>query len=277
MDPERFRKGNGGHRSDAADNLAGLPPPPPHTYTPPKVHKHSAWPWVVSVVVLALLVGVGVWAYSNHKPKPANHNTASSKQAAKSSKSNAPNEPAVPTTSYNSTNFNTSFDYPTGWTIVDSGSAPLTVTSPALSLTAANGQSVEGQIVVTIAKGGSLPSAFTTQSVAVLSSQDISYTQPSTSQAAQTYISFVQYPSTNIVGGLDGIYITGNFGYQKAQAIPSSDISSIDPLVYTSFYSCSSTTCPIASRQPLTISSTEWENTSFSAPLLTLFKSFTFN
>jgi hypothetical protein len=279
MDPERFRAARANSEQGVKDNLSGLPPAPPHPYVPMRVKKNPKWPWITAVLVLLALIGLGAWAYKSYKNKPAKHNASSSAQSSGSAASIAPPQatPSIPSSSYSSTNFNTSFNYPTGWNVVDSGSAPLTVTSPVMTLVAANGQNVQGQAVLTLAKAGSLPTAFGTQSVAVLTSQKIAYNQPSTSQAAQSYLSFIQYPATTTVGGLDGIYMTGNFGYQKDQAIPSSDIASVNPLVYVSFYSCASSQCPLSSRQPLTISSSDWSSSSFSAPLLLMFKSFSFN
>jgi hypothetical protein len=109
-----------------------------------------------------------------------------------------------------------------------------------------------------------------------MNSIKISFTSPSTVQAAQAYVSFVQYPTTSTVGGLNAIYLTGNYGYQKYQSSPGSDIAAIDPLAYLSFYSCASQQCPVATRKPLTIASTDWNNPSFSTPLMNIFKSFDF-
>lgn len=277
MDPERFKAGSLGN-PHPADNLSDLPPAPPPNYSPRSGRKTKKWPWVVAAVVLIALLGLGAWAYKSYKSKPKPKQASSSQTTQpKPATPAAPAAPSVPTTSYTSTNFNTSFNYPNGWNLVDSGNAPLTVTSPVTNIVAANGQSVPGQIVITLANKGTLPPGFTTQSVAVMTSQKISFNQPSTTQAAQTYISFVQYPSTTTTGGLDGIYMTGNYGYQKDQTIPSTDIANVDPLVSVSFYSCASQSCPVATRKPLTISSSDWNNSSFSAPLLTTFKSFTFD
>ena len=128
-----------------------------------------------------------------------------------------------------------------------------------------------------MAQKGYVPKAFSSGSVAVLSSQKIAFDSPTTQQAADTYISFVQYPTTNIKGGLDGIYVTGNYGYQKYQNIPSTNIASIDPFVDVTFYSCANSSCPTTSRQPLTISARDWSDSSFSSPILLILKSFSFD
>jgi hypothetical protein len=160
---------------------------------------------------------------------------------------------------------------------VDSGNGPMTVTSPAMQLNAADGSKDTGQIIMTIQKQGQLPAAFTAGSaLAVLNSQLISYSQPTPSQTSQTYLSFVQYSSTTSVGGLDGIYVTGNYGYQKDQVVPDSDITSIDPLITVTFIKCGNSKCT-SNLNPLTVASTSWNNDAFQAPIKTMLSSLTFN
>ncbi len=280
MDPERFKVNQ---PRPAYDQLPDLPPPPPPRYAAKPTPKHSKW-WIwLLVVVFILIVGaVGLLVYAGHKTAKV-----TTKQLAKTPtqqvtiaphQSVAANPPVnIPSSSHSSQTFGMTFNYPSSWNVVDSGNAGTTVTSPVMSLTAANGQQVEGQVVMNVAKQGVLPPAFTATSVAVLTSQIVNYTSPSPTQAADTYISFVQYPTTTTVGGLDGIYITGNYGYQKDQNIPSSDVAKVDPLIYFNFYSCSSSACPVSARQPLTIASSSWSGQTLSAPILMMIKSFTFN
>ncbi len=233
---------------------------------------------IVVIVLLAVAVlGGNLYLHKHHKSSSSSTPAPTKQQTSTPSTSPATQPtPNIPSTSYTSVNFSTTFNYPSSWTIVDSGSAPLSVTSPTMQLKAANGSSVLGQVVLTLANKGTMPSAFGTQSVAVMTSQKITFTQPSTTQAAASYISFIQYPSTVTPGGMDAIYLSGNYGYQKDQTIPASDLASVDPLVYVSFYSCASSQCPVTSRQPLTLASTDWNDNSFSAPILIMLDSFTF-
>jgi hypothetical protein len=272
--------------SDAA--LRDLPTPPPNRYAPPSKPKKSK-SWVVILLIVILLLGSGIgagWYILHYKKK--NHSHAPNKQSlsikastnlpSSQSSQPSPTTPAIPFTSHSSATFGMTFNYPSAWTVVDSGAAGTSVTSPVLNLIAAGGNTVQGEVQMNILNKGSLPSAFTTNSVAVMTSQKISFNTPSTAQAADTYISFVQYPATTITGGLDGIYISGNYGYQKDQVIPASNIATVDPLIYFNFYSCASSLCPTSSRQPLTIAgSSEWNNQSFSAPILLMIKSFSFD
>lgn len=252
--------------------------PEPNNPASGKGAKPKSKRWLVALLAVVIVLVLGGLAFAlHHKSTKA---TVKPKVAAAKvikAKAPAPKAPPIPSTSYTASDFNTAFSYPSSWTVVDSGTAPLTITSPEENLVADSGKSVPAQVVVTLARQGTIPPAFSSQSVAVMTSSKINYSAPAAGQAADTYISFVQYPSTTVVGGLDGIYITGNYGYQKFQSIPASNISSIDPIVYASFYSCATSACPIASRQPLTIASSDWKDTSFSAPLMLIFKSFTFS
>ena len=281
MDPERFRV-NQQQSNTPNDALSSLPPAPEHNYGAKAKPKKSKW-WVWLIVVLVVLGALSAWAFTSYKSlkvTPKHHVAKLQPQkvaAASVTPSPKPAAPSFPTSSYNSTNYNTSFSYPSSWTVVDSGSAPLNIISPVMNIISATGQTLSGQIEFTIAKKGSVPPAFTTTSVAVLSSQKIAFNKPAPTQAADTYISFVQYPSTNTRGGLDGIYVTGNYGYQKYQNIPSSNVATVDPLVDVTFFSCANASCPVSSRQPLTIASSDWSDTSFSTPILYILKSFSFD
>ncbi len=282
MDPQRFRSS---FPSDPKPTPL-LSKPLPQTPQPshrPKSQKTSGYRWVALILVIIVIAGLAGWAYVSvhHKTKPQtktyNRKSETSRSGSINSSSNQQSTPAIPTTPYTASAFNTSFNYPSNWTVINNGTASINIDSPAEDMVAANGNTVLGQIEFTLAKTGSLPPAFTTQSVAVMTSQKITFTSPSTTQAAQSYISFVQYPTTTIVGGLDGIYLSGNYGYQKYQAIPASNLDTVNPLVYVSFYTCQSQACPVNTRSPLTITSTDWNNSAFSAPILTTLKSFSFD
>jgi hypothetical protein len=107
--------------------------------------------------------------------------------------------------------------------------------------------------------------------VAVLPSENITYASPATGQRGSTYVSFLQYSTTTAKGALDGIYITGNAGYQQGQAIPMVDVVKVDPLITVTFVSCT-TTCSDAS-PAANVSSTVWTAASLQTILENMFKS----
>jgi hypothetical protein len=228
----------------------------------------------VIILILVVLAGGGYGAYyhTNHKAVASQPATTAQTKPTKPTAAT----PKIATTSYDSPNFNLALNYPTGWTVAGDTASSLTIESPAMQLTSSAGQSVSGKVVLSLQPEGQLPSAFgTSDATAVLNSQLISYAQPTSTQRAQTYLSFVQYASTTTTGALDGIYITGDYGYQKDQTIPRSDIAGLDPLATVTFGKCADTACTSLTTTNITASS--WTSTSFSPPILTLLKSLAFS
>lgn len=173
---------------------------------------------------------------------------------------------------YYANGFPLSLKYPASWT-VDEKDGLLTITSPVQTLTDASQQTMPGEIVLTIQdpKQAKLKEFSQGDVVAVLESQRIAYTHPSSTQRGHTYISFLQYPRTVTKGGLDAIYVTGNAGYKYAQVIPKQDLTAVNPLIGVSFISCGNSDCPAKLQSPMTISSDSWQ--ALSKPVLLMLKS----
>lgn len=280
MDPERF-KVNQTHQPVQAgipDRLTVLPPSPPHHYSKSqkKNGRHYGWIWLAIVLAALILAGAGYLAIRHAKTTKPVKQSSSVKHV--QSKPAAVSPPSIPSSSFTSPSFGMTFNYPQTWNVVDSGAAGVSVYSTPMTINNAAGQPVLAEVDVTFLKQGSLPSAFgNNTSVAVIDSQKIVFTQPGNNQPSATYISFVQYPSTTIAGGLDGVYVTGNFGYQKDQAIPNSQVAQVDPLIMVTFNSCSDSACSVATQKPLTIAATDWNSSSFSAPILLILSSLSFS
>ena len=252
------------------------PTPAPSQPTPPDYWKNPNRRWwryglVAGVIIIAAAAAYWFLLRSTPAAKPAQTQTSSQvKSPAISS--------TTPTKTYSSSNFNLSFSYPQDWTITDSGSGQMTVRSPASQLKSAAGQDVSGQVIMTIANKGQNLGVFAKgNATAVVDSQKVAYTTPTSAQRANTYLSFLQYASTTTAGALDGIYITGDNGYQKGQDIPGSDIAGIDPLVSVTFVQCASSACPAGTTTALSIASTSWSDTSFSSPITKMLESLAFN
>ncbi len=186
-----------------------------------------------------------------------------------------PSTTIIKTSNYNSSTSNLDFNYPIGWKVNDNNSGLIKVTSPIVNLTSDNLNTVKGQIIISINQQAVLPPSFGSYSVAVDNSQQISYNSPTNIQRNQTYLTFVQYPSTTVVGGLDGIYVTGAFGYQKLQVIPSTDITKLSPLIIVSFVLCANTSC--SNSKPLTISHTMLKDNLINQTVYNIIKSLQIN
>jgi hypothetical protein len=241
---------------------------------PPRRSHHRYLRALIGLIALLVVGVILAWTLGG-KPKVKPKSTASAASHSTLAKSSS-QAASIPTQTYTSSDFGLSLHYPDGWDVVDSGSGPMTVTSRPMTLVSATGQSLTGEVIVTIQKQGQLPTAFNGGTdLAVLNSQLISYTNPSTTQNSQTYISFVQYSATNTKGGLDGIYVTGNDGYSKDQVIPASDINQINPLITITFTKCGNSSCS-TNLTPLTIASTSWASSVLQKSVLTLLTSLVF-
>lgn len=239
----------------------------------PQLKQRKRWPRIVGWTFLTLVIlgtlGVGGWWYINRKPTPQ----SAPRQHAQQQTQQQQDIAVTATKHYDSTDLNLSLDYPQSWTLTDSN-GKLTVTSPAMQLTDANGQSQTGQVFMTIQSVSATDfSIFQKGSaVAVLDSEKLAYTKPTSTQRADTYISFLQYAATTTHGALDGIYVTGDYGYKYGQTIPESDITKVDPDIRVTFVKCINTACS-GTPTAMSVSSTMWSTKSFSTPIEDLFKS----
>ncbi len=183
---------------------------------------------------------------------------------------------SVATSGYSSTYFGLNFSYPHTWALQDNHVGTIKLTSPLTNLVSDAQATVKGNISLTITKQGTLPTSLSSgTALAVLNSQILQYANPSATQNGQTYISFVQYASTNIKGGLDGVYVTGNYGFVQDQVINQTDISSVNPLIYVTFNQCANKSCQ--SFKPLTIAASYWQNAAANQIVTNIIKSFVFN
>jgi hypothetical protein len=174
---------------------------------------------------------------------------------------------------YSSSQFFLSFEHPTDWEIIDeSRSGELTATSPIVDIPA--GESiVSGKVVLRIKNNSNKYEEFETgNSTAVINSEKIKYLKPSSAQRGETYLSFLSYAGSASSSLIDGVYISGDFGYQKEQAIPKVDIQKIDPNISVVFLACDGT-CDL----PLSITPDAWASSQFGQRVKNILLSLTVN
>jgi len=235
---------------------------------PPK--KPSKAKWVVLALAVIIVGAGGYWGYNKFLAKEAAPTTVQ--------KTTIPDKTSTPTAeaatkTYESTAMGLTFAYPETWTVNEAtGNKVITVVSPLQDLKTADSQTTKGKIMLTIAPKGQNVTAFASgDAVAVRDSTKTSYSNPSSSQRAATYISFLQYNSTTTKGALDAVAVTGDYGYQKFQTIPKTDVATIDPLLMITFIKCADEKC--ANATPLSIPATTWDAATFSKPLATMLTS----
>jgi cytoskeletal protein RodZ len=252
----------------------------------PKKKKSRSPEKIIAVItILVLLAGGGAFAYVKllaNKPQPKKATTTTqSKQQPQEQQQTQPTETTNgDTKTYTSSNFKLGVSYPSTWTPSET-TGQLTISSPVMDITDATGASTKGEIQLTVRHKTAKPDEYKGGSaVAVLPSEKVNYTHPTGNQRKSTYLSFLQYAGTTTKGGLDGVYITGSFGYKYAQNVPVTDISQIDPLVNVVFMRCPAsdqTACAPSGQTPLTVSSTLWKDSSFKQPIVDMLTSLTFN
>lgn len=241
---------------------------------PPKKSKPRTFLYVLIFFLVIILIGLFIFLYKNYKHQSTANNVQNTTQ--KSSKQSVAKEDINSTTAYNSSTLNLGLNYPSNWKVANPTSNSLSFTSDKLILADANNKKVSAKIVVTIIPQGQVPSLFNGNGVvAVAPSKLIAYDNPTPNQAAQTYISYLQYPTTTTVGGLDAEYITGNNGYLKTDSVLNSSMVSLSPLVSASFYLCQSVNC--SAQNPLTLSSNAFLNSIYNIQIEKMFKSLVFN
>lgn len=242
-------------------------PTRPHRGVPPDYHQPEKKGWLTPVLIsLAVLAAAAAFYWFIIKPKPAAKPTAATSpqpaQTAPASQTPKAGAISTKTKAYTSGNFNLAFSYPDDWTVTDiTGSGVLTAKSPDVQL-----DNAAGQVVFTIRDKNQKLSEFNGGNAQALRGSDkIAYAKPTQTQRGSTYASYLTYAGQT---GLSGIYITGDNGYQKDQAIPAVDIAKVDPVIDITF---------VKNGKQATVADSMLSNTAFLTPLLDLLKSLSIN
>ena len=175
---------------------------------------------------------------------------------------------------YKSDQFSLSLDVPADWKIKDDEENKLlTITSPTVSIPTGS-SSYSGVVVLTVQPTGKELTIFEAgNSIAAVASEKITYSQASAVQRGQTFVSFLGYAGApSAINEIDGVYITGDFGYEKDQAIPEVDIKNVDPNIFVEFFICDGM-CDI----PLAIPYSIWQDPQFGGKIENMLVSLTIN
>lgn len=224
---------------------------------------------VIGLVVGVLLVAGAAAFYVFNKRHASTTSAGPTSQA-----SEQPKAVINPTTKrYSSSQFYLDIDLPADWEIKDeAGSGIMTATSPNIAIPTA-GTKTTGKIILTMRdKSQKLTEFDKGNATGVMDSEKIVYTKPSSAQRGQTYISFLNYPTSTSTSLINGVYITGDFGYKQDQAIPKVDIQKVDPIISLTFMACDGT-CT----KTLGITSEAWQSADFGGSLKKILQSLTVN
>ncbi len=194
---------------------------------------------VIGLVVIVAIAGFSFILLSSESSEVPAQQSATERPAPAPEPVEAEVTLTEETEMYTSLRFFLGFEHPVDWSVEeDSGEGTLTATSPQLELPTVDG-GTNGVIVLTIRKSSSkLPEFEAGNAVAVIASEKITYSNPSSAQRGDTYVSYLSFADSASSSLIDGVYISGDFGYKKGQAIPKVDIQKIDPIISVQFYAC---------------------------------------
>ncbi len=243
--------------------------------------------WILLIALLTGGAAAGLWYFLLKDDMPAAGTDGVGGKNRQSQTLPPPTPPATttaPVETYNSTGLQLQFDYPKGWKVTEDNK--VTAISPPMQLKTTSGNSAglaqPGEIVLTIRPTQTSLTEFKDGNAsASLASEKINYAKPSQGQRASTYISFLSYaPSSSsavsgaAAKGLDGVYVTGDNGYQLNQAIPLVDVAKANPLITVTFQACPEATCAANSaRQPLTLAAASWKDEKIAKPVKAMLQS----
>jgi hypothetical protein len=172
-------------------------PAPQRPFSYPKP-KRSKAPLILLILVILLIVGGGVyWFFAvgpGHKKSSKQNTTASSQNTTNnSSQSSSSSEDASGNKTFKSTKLGLEFTYPGSWTVKENtDKSEIIITSPSVSYAKKDGTTTKGVFTLKM-RNGLVPDSMkpTIQNaVAVLPSEVIAYTAPTTQQRQYTNISF---------------------------------------------------------------------------------------
>lgn len=244
-------------------------------YSPPEKKRRTpklpSFNWQKPAKYLLILLILAGAAYQFVlKPKPETAKTSNQANVSPAEQSDV-SQITTATKHYSSQELALEFDHPADWKVTETpGTGRLTAVSPDIQLTDQDGKKVTGKVTLTIRNKSQALTEFTEgDALAVRASEKVAYTKPSQNQRGETYLSLMRWASSTGSGGdFDGIYITGNNGYQKDQAAPKADFAAVDPVVSVTFSKEGS---------PLTVSDNIWDNPKYSKPIKDMLLSLTIN
>ena len=239
---------------------------------------------IVGVVVLLAIIGGGAFWYLKHHKKtttakaPVASSTTTTPAVAPSAKATTSS-----TTSHyvsNGQDLNLEFDYPADWTATPATNSnpkdgTITVDSPSVPIPDASGASTTGKAEITIRPGtANLSELGAGTPTAAQPSLQIAYTKPTAAQHQYTYLTFIHFTTGSAVpGAFEEVLVTGVQSFKKGDAVTTTALTGIDPIIAVNFYRCATSDCAAKGAGPLSISNDTWTNNAFVKQIQTVFAS----
>jgi hypothetical protein len=248
---------------------------------PKKLHRGRTTLIVIGVVIILAILGGGGYALSkHHTPAKKSTTTASNVPVAKTTTTNNGSTQYIS----NGSDLNLSFNYPSAWTVTpasggNSNDQAITLTSPQTTIPAVDGSNVTGKVVATIRPGSATMSELAANNpTAAAASIQFAYTSPTSNQYQYPYLTFVHFSTgTHAAGAFEEVIVTGTTTFTQGEAVTTTALTGLDPIIAAIFSKCSNTACSGASALPLSINSDTWQNTAVFKQVQTLFASLKLN
>lgn len=229
--------------------------------------------WLIAGIILVLLLVGGAVAYvfTRNDSKTQTDAPAATDAVDSSNADLSSDLASTETKDFTAAQLGLSLKYPSNWTVDETDGAVI-FRSPAAHLPSMK-PGLQGRVEVMIrAKGQPLPEFENGNATATRASELLTYTNPSQSQRANSHLTFVAYAPE--VNGLNAMYITGDNGYQKDQAVPQVDIANMDPVITVTFLACGDKP-DCSSASPTSLDPSAWDDETFSSVLKTMLQSIT--
>ncbi len=210
-------------------------PPAPHSFKPPKRRKNFKKPLIV-LLTLLILGGLGYGALKLlSKPKPAPASQNSNQSATKT------DSPPVSgqTKTFTAETLAVQFKYPSDWTVTEKDGT-ITVKSANFDYKSADAGTVHGYFRIYIRKSArDVDSKYIGRAVATQPTEEITYTNPATSQRKQTELSFFAYDEP---ANFAFMMITPGFKLQKGDTLGAKYGKEAEAYIIVGGYSSTSNT-----------------------------------
>ncbi|MDB5164013.1 MAG: hypothetical protein JWS12_631 [Candidatus Saccharibacteria bacterium] len=212
-------------RSRSLDDDLSAPLNMPEDASPPApVSKKPKTPMpigkiVVGLLVLILLAGGGYGGYKfwwSKRNKPAVTPTAAKSTASSPAPSTAKTSDVPDVTGtkkYTNAALSLTLNYPSTWTATDGTDGGVRFVSPDFTYKTTNKGTLTGNFRIYIRQGARPPdSKYIGRGVAIQPSEQLTYTQPTSSQRKQTYVSFFGLDTAD---NFAYFFVAGNFNLKK--------------------------------------------------------------
>lgn len=231
--------------------------------------KKSKSKYLLLAFTLILLIGISFYLYSEkHKSKITAENSKTKVVAPSFSNFNKANN-------YNSTGFGLSITLPAGWNVQSDDFNGIIIDSPLVELKNPDNTKQQYKVILTMALTGVVPASVSVHNpTAVIDSSKITFTNPSASQKAQSYLSFIRYSNESNQDSVNALFLTGNSDYQKNDTILSASLKRLNPTVFYSFVKCPSGNCSSSSSA---INISNWSDKDFRNTLTKILCSISFS